>query len=197
MSKNVKIVMAGGGSYNWIPHIMCDMMRAPELKGSEVYLLDPNVQAAKEVKAAVEKMSKTLDSGFKFTAGSSEEKAFAGADFVVITISTGDLEMMRHDLKIPEKYGIFHTVGDSVGPGGWSRTLRNVPVFVKMAQKIEKLSPKAIILNYTNPMAALTGAIYASTSLRAVGLCHGVFGAYNLLEKIFEVEEKDLCLKYG
>jgi alpha-galactosidase len=197
MSKNVKIVMTGGGSYNWIPHIMCDMMRAPELKGSEVFLLDSNVQAANEVKVAVETMSKTLGSGFKFTAGSSEEKAFAGADFVVITISTGDLEMMRHDLKIPEKYGIFHTVGDSVGPGGWSRTLRNVPVFVKMAQKIEKLSPKAIILNYTNPMAALTGAIYASTSLRAVGLCHGVFGAYNLLEKIFGVEEKDLCLKYG
>ncbi|MFA6101802.1 MAG: hypothetical protein WCV67_01835 [Victivallaceae bacterium] len=197
MSKGAKIVMTGGGSYNWIPRIMCDMMQAPELKGSEVYLLDPNLQAAKEVKAAVEKMSGTLGAGFKFTAGSSEEKAFAGADFVVITISTGDLEMMRHDLKIPEKYGILHTVGDSVGPGGWSRTLRNVPVFVKMAQKIEKLSPKAIILNYTNPMAALTGAISASTSLRNVGLCHGVFAAYQLLEKIFGVEEQDLCLKYG
>ena len=197
MSKGAKIVMVGGGSYNWIPRIMCDMMRAPELNGSDVYLLDPNLQAAKEVKSAVEKMSKTLGAGFKFTAGSSEEKAFAGADFVVITISTGDLEMMRHDLKIPEKYGILHTVGDSVGPGGWSRTLRNVPVFVKMARKIEKLSPKAIILNYTNPMAALTGAIYASTSLRTVGLCHGVFAAYHLLEKIFGVEEKDLCLKYG
>ena len=92
MSKGAKIVMVGGGSYNWIPRIMCDMMRAPELKHSEVYLLDPNLHAAKEVKSAVEKMSKTLGAGFKFMAGSSEEKAFAGADFVVITISTGDLE---------------------------------------------------------------------------------------------------------
>lgn len=66
------------------------------------------------MKAAEEKMSKTLGSGFKFTAGSSEEKAFAGADFVVITIFTGDLEMMRHDLKIPEKCGIFHTIEDSI-----------------------------------------------------------------------------------
>jgi len=191
-----KIVMVGGGSYNWCPRLISDMVQTPELEKSEIILLDPNLKAAQKVQAAAEKITATFKRKFKFIATSDENAAFKGADFVVITISTGGLEMMRHDLVIPDKYGIYQTVGDSVGPGGWSRTLRNVPVFVKMAQKIENLSPRAIILNYTNPMAALTGAIVAASSLRNVGLCHGVFGTYRMLESIFGVREKDIAMNF-
>jgi len=191
-----KIVMVGGGSYNWCPRLLNDLIQTPELEKSEIILLDPNLKAAKEVKSAVEKIALTFQRKFKFIATSDENKAFKGADFVVITISTGGLEMMQHDLTIPEKYGIYHTVGDSVGPGGWSRTLRNVPVFVDMVRKIEKLSPGAVVLNYTNPMAALTGAIAAVSSLRSVGLCHGVFDSLRMLESIFGVDEKDIAMNF-
>lgn len=196
--KNVhtKIVMVGGGSFNWCPRLISDLVQTPELEMSEVVLLDPNIKAAKEVKAAVETIAAAYKKKFKFSATSDENSAFKGADFVIITISTGGLEMMRHDLVIPEKYSIYQTVGDSVGPGGWSRTMRNVPVFVNMMRKIEKLSPGAVVLNYTNPMAALTGAVAAVSSLRNVGLCHGVFGTYRMLENIFGVEEKDISMNF-
>ena len=104
---------------------------------------------------------------------------------------------MAHDLKIPEKYNIFQTVGDTIGPGGWNRSLRNVPVFADMARKIERLAPDAIVLNYTNPMAALTATFYEVSKLKTVGLCHGIFSSYSLLEKIFKVEEQDISLCYG
>lgn len=189
--------MVGGGSYNWAPRIICDMMCESALHCSEVHLLDPNLTAAQEVKDACERMNGTLGSGFSFFTTNDEDTAFANADFIIIAISTGGLEMMKHDLEIPEKYGIYQTVGDTVGPGGWSRTLRNVPVFIKMAEKIEKLAPGAVVLNYTNPMAALTGAFYQFSNLKTVGLCHGVFSTFTLLEKMFEVKEKDISLLYG
>lgn len=197
MAKKTKIVMVGGGSYGWAPKIISDMMHEPALAGSEVTLLDINPTAAKEVKGAVEKMASTLGADFSFKVTDSQDEAFKGADYVVITISTGGFDSMRFDLKIPEKYGIFQTVGDTVGAGGWSRSLRNIPVFTDMARKIEKLSPRAVIMNYTNPMATLTGAIYATSSLRTVGLCHGVFAAYNLIQKIFNVKEEDIAVSYA
>lgn len=192
-----KIVMVGGGSYNWCPKLLRDLMLAEELDGSEVVLLDPKLKAAQEVKAAGEAMAKRFGRRYRIRATSGETAAFRNADFVIITISTGDLEMMAHDLAIPEKYGIFQTVGDTVGPGGWSRSLRNVPVFVHLAQQIEKLSPRAVVLNYTNPLACLTGAIHRVSGLRNVGLCHGVFGSYNLLQKLFNCHEKDLAVRFG
>jgi alpha-galactosidase len=196
-ANNLKIAMVGGGSYNWSPKLLCDMMHAAELSCSEVVILDPNLKAAKEVKAAAETMAKALNARFYFRATNDEASAFRDADFVVITISTGDLDMMAHDLAIPEKYGIFQTVGDTAGPGGWSRALRNAPVFKKLALKIEKYSPRAVVLNYTNPMAFLTGVVNAVSSLRNVGLCHGVFGNYRVLQKIFNCEEKDISVDFA
>ena len=197
MLRRNKIVMMGGGSYNWCPRLLCDLVQTPELEGSEVALLDPNLAAAKEIKAAAERICADNHKDFRFVATSDEDEAFAGADFVLITISTGGLATMRHDLEIPERHGIYHTVGDSVGPGGWSRLLRNVPVFTAMARKIERLSPNAVVLNYSNPMAGLTGAICAVSKLRTVGLCHGVVGTLHYLSRIFGVDMKDMSFRYG
>ncbi len=192
-----KIVMVGGGSYNWCPRLMRDIILTDELEGSEVVLLDPNLTAAREVKAASDAMAKRWGKRFKVVATKSEATAFRNADFVIITISTGGFDAMAHDLKIPEKYGIFHTVGDTVGPGGWSRSLRNVPVFVHLAQQIEKHSPRAVVLNYTNPLSVLTATVLEVSNLRTVGLCHGVFGTYRLLQRIFQCEESDLAVNFG
>lgn len=197
MAGKTKIVMVGGGSYNWCPRLLSDLILTDELLGSVIVLLDLNVRAAKEIQEAMTQLAKTLGRDFRFIPTCDENKAFKDADFVVITISTGGLDMMSHDLKIPERYGIFQTVGDSVGPGGWSRLLRNVPVFEKMARRIEKLSPRAVILNYTNPMAGLTGAIAQTTSLRTVGLCHGLFSTYDLIKRLLQVQEKDISVRFG
>jgi galacturan 1,4-alpha-galacturonidase len=193
-----KIVIVGGGSHNWGPRLISDMLHEPILDGSEVVLLDPDQQAAGEVLAAAQKMNDFCGSDFIFSATDSEDNAFNQADFIIITISTGGLQMMAHDLKIPEKYGILQTVGDTVGPGGWNRSLRNIPVFAAMAHKIKKLAPQAAVLNYTNPMASLTGVFTQVTpALKTIGLCHGIFGTSKALETIFDVDEKEISMCYG
>ena len=196
-SAGPKIAFGGGGSYNWCPTILTDLIREPKLEGAEVALLDINLKAAKEIAAAGKAIAKSLKRTFTFSPTTSQARAFKGADFVLITISTGGLDAMDHDLAIPEKYGILHTVGDTCGPGGWSRSLRNIPVFVQLAEAIERYAPNAIVLNYTNPMATLTGVLYECSKLRTVGLCHGVFATYRVLQQLFDVQEKDLTVRFG
>ena len=91
-------------------------------------------------------------------------EALRDAEFVIVTITTGGLEAMRKDLDIPLRYGIYQSVGDTVGPGGWSRALRNVPVMVGIAQTMEQVCPDAWMLNLTNPLTALTRAVTKTTS---------------------------------
>lgn len=192
-----RITCVGGGSYTWTPKLLCDLMYEDELSGSEIILYDINLQAAQELKAAADRIAKDNGKKFKFIATDNEKTAYKNTDFVIVTISTGGLETMAPDVEIPEKYGIFQCVGDSVGPGGWSRTLRNVPVFAKMAEKIEKLSPNAVVLNYSNPMAALTGVFSAVSNLRTVGLCHGPIGTMSYLAKLFGVDASKISVRFG
>jgi alpha-galactosidase len=194
-----KVVLVGGGSYGWSPTLIKDLLLKAGLEQVDYCLLDINLEAAEMLRAYGEKANGKFGTDCRFTATTDEDEAFDGAGYVVITISTGGLEAMRHDLQIPESYRIYHTVGDTCGPGGWARAVRNIPVFVEMARKIERLSPEAVVLNYTNPLAVLTGAVCRTTGLRTVGLCHGLFGNYRVLQSMFglESEEQIRCRSAG
>ena len=83
-------------------------------------------------------------------------------------------ESMRHDLEIPERHGIKQSVGDTVGPGGIMRALRNIPVLVGIARDMEEVCPDAWMLNITNPMTTLCRAVTRETDVKTVGLCHEI-----------------------
>ena len=190
--------MVGGGSCNWSPKLICDIIHEECLDGAEIVLEDIDLEAAERIRKAGERLVRDNGRHIRFTVTDNEEKAFRNADIVLITISTGGLATMRPDVEIPEKYGIYQAVGDTVGPGGWSRTLRNVPVFAKWAEKFRKLCPNAFILNYSNPMAALTGVFHAvAPELKVVGLCHGPVGTIYYLAKLFGVEMNRISANVG
>ena len=194
----MKIAMVGGGSCLWSPKLICDMIHEKSLDESEIVLEDIDLRAADRIRCAAERLARDNRSRLRFTITDNEEKAFENADVVLITISTGGLETMRADVEIPEKYGIYQAVGDTVGPGGWSRTLRNVPVFAAWAEKIRRLCPNAFILNYSNPMAALTGVFHTvAPELKAIGLCHGPVETIAYLGKIFGVAPERISAKVG
>ena len=198
MRKNAKVVLVGCGWVSWAPRLINDLTLSPGLEVIQYVILDIDEIAGKKVvefgRRLVQK--RNLACTFEFTKNPKE--AYKDADFIVITISTGGLDAMEYDLKIPEKYKIYQTVGDTVGPGGWARGLRNIPVFTEMAQAIEKYAPDAVVLNYTNPMAVLTNVFCKTTKLKNVGLCHGVFEVYDYLMRVFDLEnEEDIMLRFG
>ena len=112
---------------------------------------------------------------------------------MVVTITTGGLRTMQPDLEVPEKYGIFQTVGDTVGPAASRVALRNVPVFVGIARAMEKQCPQAWLLNLSNPLSALTRAVNKETGIRCVGLCHGIYGTVNTYADFFGVPPRDIA----
>ncbi len=185
----VRIVIIGGGSFGWAPLFIRDLVVTPELAGSTIVLHDIDPEAMDLVYQVGRRVIDTSGNDFHLQQTGSLPEALAGADFVILTITTGGLETMRHDLVIPSRYGIFQSVGDTVGPGGLSRGLRNIPVVVEIAREMERHCPDAWLLNYTNPMTTLTRAVTSETSIKTIGLCHEWLGVRAKLAQLFDVPE--------
>lgn len=182
---NIKITLVGGGSYGWGPSVIGNILGNEHLDGCEVLLHDLDGEALEMNFALAERLGEKVGTKTRFARTTDQAAALDGAGYVVVTISTGGLEAMQVDLEVPEKYGILQTVGDTVGPGGASRTLRNVPVFLELARNMEKRCADAWMLNCSNPLSALTRVVGKETGIRALGLCHGVRGEVRQFAEFF------------
>lgn len=193
-----RIVIVGGGSNAWTPNLVKDMLLTEPLADSTFVLYDIKRPAADLVAAFLEKLNARLGTRASFVPTADRRRAFADAAYVVVTISTGGLDAMAHDIAIPEEYGIFHTVGDTSGPGGWARFLRNYTVFADLARDINRWAPGAMVLNYTNPMAALTDVLARACTGPVVGLCHGLFENLAFLTRHYRLASgADVSVSYG
>jgi len=189
--KRPRIVMVGGGSYSWAPRIVKDLMLTPSLRDAEFVLYDINRRAADRVAGALAHVQAEVGGESKVIPTDRRAKAFNGADYFVITISTGGLKSMAHDIAIPERYGIYHTVGDTSGPGGWARLVRNFGVIKKLAEDMNRHAPGAMVLNYTNPMSTLTDVLSRVCEGPVVGLCHGLFENLRFLKDFYRLKSED------
>ncbi len=168
------MTIVGGGSYQWGPELMADLFGTPALAGMHLVLQDIDPAPLPKMEALAHKLNDAM--GAKTTVATTTDlrAGLDGADFVIVCISTGGFRSMAVDLDVPAAHGITQTVGDSVGPGGVNRSLRNVPVLVGIGKAMEEHCPDAWLFNITNPMTALTRAVSRETSIKTVGLCHEV-----------------------
>ena len=183
-----RIVIIGGASLQWVPKLFLDIVNMPSLAGTELVLQDINAEPLPAMAEFVEHVNALKGTGITVSTTTDRRKALEGADYVVVCISTGAFESMRHDLEIPERHGIKQSVGDTVGPGGIMRSLRNIPVLVAIARDMEEICPDAWMLNITNPMTTLCRAVTRETSIKTVGLCHEITGAQFMLAQVLDVD---------
>lgn len=177
-----------GASLGWTPGLVTDLMVLMEDR-MEIRLADIDPNAAQLCAEWGETANRLHGRKDGFIPFSDRKKALEGADAVLVTLSTGGLDAMEHDIAIPEKYGIFATVGDTAGPGGWSRSIRNIPVFEQFAEDFDKICPHAFIVNYTNPMSSLTATLDKLCGNPVVGLCHSYFETKDVIQKIFGLDD--------
>ncbi len=193
----LKIVLVGGGSVSWTPRIGADLLLTPALAHAQYVLLDINQRASDLTKAYLDKLARELQVDATFVS-TNRRDALAGAQYVLITIATGGDDAHEYDLSIPERFSIYHTVGDTSGPGGWARLIRNFDVFVSLANDINRYAPGAVVLNYTNPMTALTEVLARVCHGPVVGLCHALFENLELIKKCYALEsEARIAVKYA
>lgn len=186
MVKDLKIAYIGGGSRAWAWILMNDLKKADRISGT-VYLYDIDQEAAEWN----EVIGNRIDGdGWKYKAAKTIGEALTGADFVLVSILPGTFDEMAVDVHTPEKYGIYQSVGDTAGPGGFIRALRTIPQIREIAANVRTYCPNAIVINYTNPMAVCVGTLYREfPQIRAYGCCHEVFGTQKLLMKaLYEME---------
>jgi alpha-galactosidase len=183
-----RIVIIGGASLQWVPKLFLDIVNMPSLAESELVLQDINAEPLPAIADFVRHVNGLKGTGITVSTTTDRRQALEGADYVVVCISTGAFDSMRHDLEIPERHGIKQSVGDTVGPGGIMRALRNIPVLLDIARDMEEICPDAWMLNITNPMTTLCRAVTRETSVKTVGLCHEITGAQFMLSQILDVD---------
>jgi alpha-galactosidase/6-phospho-beta-glucosidase family protein len=183
----VKVVIIGGGSVNWAPAILTDLMLKPDLEGSTVVLQDIDAEALELTLAFGQRLLGAAERRWTLEATTDRRAALKDADYVILVIAVGGLEAVEHDLAIPLKYGIYQSVGDTVGPGGLVRALRNIPVVYQIARDMEELCPGAWLINYTNPLTTLTRTVSKHTRIRVIGVCHELTGVLGRLRRLFDL----------
>jgi alpha-galactosidase len=168
-----KVTIIGGGSSSFVPVLLRRMMHSASLSDAEVSLMDVDEGRLSVMQALADRLIDGERSALRVTSTTDQRESLVGADYVIAAISVGGMDAWADDLEIPGRYGIVMHVGDSVGPGGILRALRNAPVLADVARNVaEVASPGAWVFNYTNPAPIEALAMRAAApDVRSYALC--------------------------
>ena len=175
----MKITFVGAGSSVFAKNVLGDTMLCPSFYDMEIALYDINADRLQESFVLISKLNENINESratVKTYLGESQRKnALKDADFVINAVQIGGYEPCTViDFEVPKKYGLRQTIGDTLGIGGIFRGLRTIRFLKELAADIEEVCPNAWFLNYTNPMAILTGYMQRYTKVKTIGLCHSV-----------------------
>ena len=186
----LKITFMGAGSTVFAKNVLGDAMLSEALHDAHLALYDIDPVRLRESKKMLDSLNANINQGrATITAHlgvAHRRQALKAASYVVNAIQVGGYDPCTiTDFEVPKRYGLRQTIADTLGIGGIFRTLRTLPVMLDFAHDMEAVCPNAWLLNYTNPMAMLTGGVLRGSSIRAVGLCHSVqVVAQNLLNAL-------------
>ena len=186
----LKITFMGAGSTVFARNVLGDVMCSEALRECDIALYDIDATRLDESCKILSTINRNINEGravIKAYLGVENRKeALRGATFVVNAIQVGGYEPCTvTDFEIPKKYGLRQTIADTLGIGGIMRALRTIPVMEGFARDMEEVCPDALFLNYSNPMAMLTGYVQRYSGIKTVGLCHSVqVCSQNLLESL-------------
>jgi len=184
-----RIAFMGAGSTIFAKSVLGDCILTPEIENLEIALHDIDQVRLKDSKMMLENLAANVRREVKIEAYLDRREALGGAKYIVNAIQVGGYDPCTiTDFEIPRKYGLRQTIADTLGIGGIFRALRTIPVLEDFAKDIEDICPDALFINYSNPMAMLTGYLQTYTNVKTLGLCHSVQVCIPQLFKALDME---------
>lgn len=183
MPRPINVTFLGAGS-GFTPKVASDLLQIPGARGGELRLVDVDGERLRAMRGVVERViAERGAAGWRVRASEDRRELLPGTDYIVNCIEVSGVACVRHDNDIPARYGVDQCIGDTIGPGGLFKGLRTIPAWLDILRDAEELCPRALVLNYTNPMNMLCLAAGRASAMRVVGLCHSVQGTSSLLAK--------------
>jgi alpha-galactosidase len=183
--------MLGAGSA-FTARLAKDIMLIPGLEGGEFAVVDIDAGRLDLAGRLIRRMIELTGKPWTVRASTDRTEVMAGSDFLINTIEVSGVATVGLDYEIPRKYGVDQCIGDTIGPGGLFKLFRTAPAWVEILRDAERLCPRCLVLNYTNPMSMMTLLACRSTSLPVVGLCHSVQGTSRKLARYLDVPYGEL-----
>jgi alpha-galactosidase len=169
-----KVSIIGAGSTVFATRLMTDILATPALYSGTFALVDIDPERLELAHQMAQFLVNCSGRNWTVEASTERKDVIAGSDYVINTIEVAGLENVRHDYDIPIKYGVDQCIGDTIGPGGLFKALRTLPAWIEILADVERLAPRALVMNYTNPMSLTVLAGVRAASLPIVGLCHSI-----------------------
>ncbi len=189
MRRKINVMMIGAGSF-FTTSVLKDVVLIPGNQGGELRLVDIDGERLELSRQLMVKTLEKLEVTHKWSVVASTDRTalLPGTDYIVNAIEVSGVDCVRFDNDIPLEYGVSQNIGDTIGPGGLFKSMRTIPVYIEILKDVERLCPKAVLLNYTNPMNMMCLAAARTSSIHTVGLCHSVQGTSRMLARYAEVE---------
>ena len=192
-----KITLLGAGS-GFTQPLFTDILMIEGMDKGVIGLVDIDKERlavnVRLMRRILELANKT---GWRVEASTDRREVLKGTDYLINTIEVSGTKCVRFDNDIPLKYGIDQCIGDTIGPGGIMKILRTLPVFLDILADAKRLCPKALIMNYTNPMSMMTLGSTRFTDQPLVGLCHSVQGTSKKLARMAGIPYDEMVWRCG
>ncbi|HEX8235001.1 MAG TPA: alpha-glucosidase/alpha-galactosidase [Abditibacteriaceae bacterium] len=189
----IKVAMIGAGSVVFSKNLTGDILSFPEFKDATFAYMDIDEERLQVGADLCRKVGKTLDANPTIEAYTDRREALKDADFVINMVQIGGFNSTLVDFEIPRKYGLNFTIADTTGPGGFFRALRTYPMLKGLCEDMMDVCPKAVLLNYSNPMSMNMQTIYRTSNIKAVGLCHSVQGTLDEITRYIGEKSEDVA----
>lgn len=182
MPRKINVTMMGAGSF-FTNSILKDVILTPNNLGGELRLIDIDATRLELAERLMKKIVEEAGDGSKWVVRASTDRTelLPGTDYIVNAIEVSGVACVRYDNDIPLEFGVSQNIGDTIGPGGLMKAMRTLPVYIEILKDVQRLCPRAVVLNYTNPMNMMCLAAARTSSLHTVGLCHSVQGTSHML----------------
>ena len=191
-----KFVLIGAGSVSFGLMTILDLMRCPELHGSDIALVDIAPDRLERMTRLAHRINETWQAGFRITSTIDRCEALPGADIVVVAVERDRYKLWNMDREIPRKHGVIQLEAENGGPGGMFHTFRQVPVLLPIARDVERLCPQAWLVNMSNPESRLTLLMHRYTKVKSVGVCLGAYITRHVLAtQVLGLDPADVDVK--